>query len=267
MTIGTSGRAARIARNRLEPLDVGEDEVEHHEPEPRLAFRERPRPLPGGRGEHRDPVLAQQRAVHLQGALLVVDEEDLPRCAGFGSAIDLLLCRCRQVPFRLRGPALARLRRRETSRHPRLLRRRLYTQNTAPAARPIPRTGSSTPGSQTRNTAPPPGRFAALMRPPCPSTIPLAIDKPRPVPLFLVVRNGSKITGSSRGSIPGPSSATEIAIPPAGRPFHPHRDAPFPAPRLDGVARQIFEDLPQLEHVAPHPESGRRGGQFETGRR
>ena len=64
-----------------ETIDVGEDEVENHEPEPRLGFRNRPGPLPGGRGEHRDPVLAQQGAVHLQGTLLVVDEEDLPRGA------------------------------------------------------------------------------------------------------------------------------------------------------------------------------------------
>ncbi len=55
-----------------------------------------------------------------------------------------------------------------------------------------------------RKTAPGPSASPTAIRPPWASTIRLAMAMPRPVPLALVVKNGSKILGRCSGSIPGP---------------------------------------------------------------
>src|SRR3982750_101317 len=52
-------------------------------------------------------------------------------------------------------------------------------------------------GSAKRNTAPPPGMFSAQMRPPCVVIIDRAIDRPRPMPSDLVVKNVSNNCGMS----------------------------------------------------------------------
>jgi hypothetical protein len=43
-------------------------------------------------------------------------------------------------------------------------------------------------GTEKRNVAPSPGVLSIQIRPPCASTIPIAIDKPRPVPRLFAVR-------------------------------------------------------------------------------
>src|SRR5690606_32681475 len=60
-------------------------------------------------------------------------------------------------------------------------------------------------------TAPPSGRLAAVMLPPCASTTPRAIVRPRPVPPWLGCRPCQKSAnrfGRSSDATPGPSSAT-----------------------------------------------------------
>ena len=57
-----------------------------------------------------------------------------------------------------------------------------------------------------------PGRLSTLRRPPCCWMIPYDTLKPRPVPspTFFVVKNGSKIRGTTSRGMPGPLSATVI---------------------------------------------------------
>src|SRR5205823_14461441 len=63
-------------------------------------------------------------------------------------------------------------------------------------------------GRLMRNVAPSPGGLATEIVPPCSLMIPYVMDRPRPVPFptSLVVKNGSKIRGSSPGGIPSPVS-------------------------------------------------------------
>src|SRR5207237_6267664 len=63
-------------------------------------------------------------------------------------------------------------------------------------------------GSWMRKVAPSPGGLTTEIVPPCSLMIPYVMDRPRPVPLptSLVVKNGSKIRGSSPGGIPAPVS-------------------------------------------------------------
>ena len=68
-------------------------------------------------------------------------------------------------------------------------------------------------GITIRNVVPVPTWLSTMMRPPCRSTMPWTIDRPRPdpSPTSLVVKNGSKIFGITSGGMPGPSSATVIS--------------------------------------------------------
>src|SRR5262249_5650547 len=61
-------------------------------------------------------------------------------------------------------------------------------------------------GSSTRNSAPPPTPFAATIRPPWSSAIRRATARPSPVPLVLVVKNGSKILSALPSGRPTPKS-------------------------------------------------------------
>jgi hypothetical protein len=56
---------------------------------------------------------------------------------------------------------------------------------------------------------PPPGRNSRR-RPPCASTTQRQIDKPMPMPVGFVVKNGSKMRSSFLGSTHGPESSTAI---------------------------------------------------------
>src|SRR5262245_49125025 len=52
-------------------------------------------------------------------------------------------------------------------------------------------------------------KFSARIEPPCSSTALRAMAKPRPVPLDLVEKYGSKMRGRISGGTPGPLSSTE----------------------------------------------------------
>ncbi len=58
---------------------------------------------------------------------------------------------------------------------------------------------------------PPPEAFRRVIRPRCDVTMVEQIDRPRPNPPSLVVKNGSKIRFSSASGIPGPRSLTETS--------------------------------------------------------
>ena len=83
----------------------------------------------------------------------------------------------------------------------------------------VPLPDSSTDGSVKVNRAPMPGpSLSAQMRPPCASTIPLQMARPRPDPRTPLPRSSPSIRvnfrnrkGRSSEGMPLPSSATETA--------------------------------------------------------
>ena len=86
---------------------------------------------------------------------------------------------------------------------------------------------------------PRPISLEAAIRPRCSSTICREMARPRPVPLALVVKYGSKIRSTS--SMPGPWSRTEITTSgPAARPGHD-----LARPALHGLERVV-------DHVQEH---------------
>ena len=212
MTTGTSGRAARSARKSSSPSTSGSTRSSTTSPSRASLFASARARSAAGRGEHGDPVLAQQRAVHLQRALLVVDEEHLPR--GAGSCLSH-----RRLLLRRRSSA------RQTALTPPLSGAAAQAPS-ARALRPAPPIAGQ-PDPEHRAAA---GAVRRGDAPAVPLDHPLGDREPEAGAPRLVVRNGSKITGSSRGSIPGPSSATETVDPAVRGP------AP-PAPR-SGPARR-----------------------------
>ena len=81
-----------------------------------------------------------------------------------------------------------------------------------PARPGWPRTMRAAEGSVITTSAPPPARGRAFNVPPCASTMRRAVARPRPAPRALVVKNGSKIFGSTSGLIPRPRSATTTRL-------------------------------------------------------
>src|SRR5262245_22349024 len=73
-------------------------------------------------------------------------------------------------------------------------------------------------GSNTAKRAPPSGRLAAVIRPPCSSTMRRDVTSPSPRPVGLVLTNGSKSRDITRGAIPGPVSrmASSTRLGPSG---------------------------------------------------
>ena len=67
-------------------------------------------------------------------------------------------------------------------------------------------------GRITVNTVPVPTVLSTRIRPPCSLTIPYETDRPRPAPVGLVVKNGSKFCPRCSGAIPCPVSVTDISI-------------------------------------------------------
>src|SRR5262249_53584432 len=85
-----------------------------------------------------------------------------------------------------------------------------FTRDTTTHWFPSNRFPSNPAGSRTSNRAPPSLRFDAVIDPSCCLTIPSETVNPRPVPFASnrVVTKASKISGSTSGGIPGPSSST-----------------------------------------------------------
>ena len=63
-------------------------------------------------------------------------------------------------------------------------------------------------GKSMTNWVPPPGALVTAIAPPSPSTMFLAIGRPRPVPPRLVVKYGSKMCARSVAEMPAPESVT-----------------------------------------------------------
>src|SRR6185295_1119937 len=68
--------------------------------------------------------------------------------------------------------------------------------------------GSGAAGSSMRMRVPSPGRLCAEMAPPIASTMFFAMARPRPLPVRLVVKYGSKTCDRSARSMPTPWSST-----------------------------------------------------------
>src|SRR5690606_38217187 len=86
----------------------------------------------------------------------------------------------------------------------------VYDQDSRFQYTSLPRTAGSVSraGKYTVKRAPRPGAESTKMAPWCASTARCTRARPRPDPPFRVVKNGSKIRGTSSGAMPGPSSST-----------------------------------------------------------
>ena len=97
------------------------------------------------------------------------------------------------------------------------------------------------------------GPWPTAIWPPWASTIRLAIAMPRPVPLVLVVKNGSKMRCRCSGDRPGPLSRTAIRT--AGRPSSSvaEQRGPSISHRIaaggQGVLQDVAKDLLQAERI------------------
>ena len=92
------------------------------------------------------------------------------------------------------------------------------------------------------------------------------VARPIPEPVFLVVKNGSKIFGRWRAAIPVPTSMKSISIPEKSPEPKPRtRTVSDPAARhgLHGIDRQIVENLQQLGRVGL--DGGQVVGDLEMG--
>src|ERR1022692_4641317 len=84
-----------------------------------------------------------------------------------------------------------------------------------PRHRPVyPKSGPPA-GTVNRNSAPPPGARCTVIVPPCASTRPFTMYRPRPAPPRRLARqNCRKMRGTSSGATPSPSSRTATATEP-----------------------------------------------------
>ena len=112
-------------------------------------------------------------------------------------------------------------------------------------------------GNSTLNVAPRPRPLSTEISPPCSRTIPWTMERPRPVPTpaGLVVKNGSKMRGSSSGAIPGPLSDISMTTRSAEI-FLVRKWMIRPGPsslfqRLLGIEEQIQHHLLQLSRRQP----------------
>ena len=103
-------------------------------------------------------------------------------------------------------------------------------------------------GNLRVNSAPPPGRLAAVMSPLCASAIRLQMDSPSPRPVSLVVTNGAKI----RAQV-GRQSATTIGYAErqiaSGAVVQVNFDQAPAAAGVQGVHQQIQQHLAELAGV------------------
>ena len=99
------------------------------------------------------------------------------------------------------------------------------------------------------------GDFTHIV-PPCCSTIVLQIERPRPVPVCLVVNNGSNIFDCNSGKIPGPVSSKRRAR----QAFDPVTRAAGERLGRDKVQAVVVE-VAQMRHVAGAPGQPGRGRQ------
>ena len=120
---------------------------------------------------------------------------------------------------------------------------------------------STRTGSANRKVEPRPRADSTQIRPPCISTIRLAMARPSPVPPFFRVLelsacwNSSKILAWSASEIPGPVSATETTkLPSETVTCHPDLAG---LGELEGVADEVQEHLGDPPLVAP---AGRQVG-------
>ena len=118
-------------------------------------------------------------------------------------------------------------------------------------------------GNVISNVAPPSGETPMAMRPLCVTTTFCTIARPRPVPDGLVVKNGRNTRSRTAGAMPGPLSCTASTH----SALAPRRSRPRPATaggapaalrRLDAVANQVAEHLPQQHLVAVDRRRTRR---------
>ena len=128
-------------------------------------------------------------------------------------------------------------------------------------------------GSVKRKWAPPFGRFAPEMRPPCAAMIDWQMARPMPIPASLVLKKLSKTCARSAAGTPGPLSKTEKTTEPSvidRRPgIDPARWLARLHDRLDAVDQQVDDHLLQLNPVAhdlgrPAPNVADRTIDFES---
>src|SRR3990167_6370912 len=94
-------------------------------------------------------------------------------------------------------------------------------------------------GRKQVTTVPCPSALSTWIAPRCSSRIRWQIASPRPRPLSLVVKNGSKIRARTASVMPAPSSATCAST-----------MLRAPAHRVEGVAHEVVEHLEQAVLVA-----------------
>src|SRR3954463_10159671 len=94
---------------------------------------------------------------------------------------------------------------------------------------------SATHGNQTSKVVPAPGALSTEMAPACERTMPWTAAKPRPRPVDLVVKKGSKILARVAPDIPQPVSETlRRTYSPSTRP----RDRPADSPVTEALSAQ-----------------------------
>ncbi len=139
---------------------------------------------------------------------------------------------------------------RERSGEPQRAARRAHG---APSAAP-------SAGSRSLKRAPPVARLLASMLPPWSETMRCTIERPRPVPPWRRVKNGSNRWGRSWIWKPGPSSSIEHSSQRAGRvarELGPYVDRAASRGVLDRVLQQVAQHLAEPPLV--HPQLGQVG--------
>ena len=92
--------------------------------------------------------------------------------------------------------------------------RRAGRPRCAAAGPPVSRSRGVPAGMVNRNSAPPPGAWCTAIVPPCASTRPFTMNRPRPAPPRRLTRQNCRNTrGASSGAMPCPWSRTETATP------------------------------------------------------
>ena len=96
-----------------------------------------------------------------------------------------------------------------------------------------------------------PGRMETEISPPWPSTIRFTTARPRPVPVALVVKNGSKMRVRISAGMPGPVSSTSSSTPPASA-ADAHAQPAAAGHGLDRVDGHVEHRLPDQPRVHGH---------------
>ena len=112
----------------------------------------------------------------------------------------------------------------------------------------------ATGGNSTRNVVPSRGAVRMRMCPPWLSTMPITAARPRPRPVYLVEKNGSKIRWSVLLSMPQPVSVTSRYTSQPGRsPAAPSSSRPVRSVILPGrVAQRVGRVGDEVHHHLAH---------------